>query len=252
MVRHLCLLFALLSLLSAQGQSTADGNVRHASGKGPFPFFITTRFCATSNVQDLRTIGRSLNGAFERADRKFRMQGMGFTFGGIVSAKHRPLQRMVFEGGYTKVGRSLSGVGSDSTFKWREETISLRMGPRFTPFYPVNIVLYGGVFYHYARTMALEGPDPTHMRRLRAEYPFRYGSFGVEAGARLLLLDATGSGGGLGLFLEMQAIHELSGQRLEPFFTMAHAGRVDVRSTARLHMVQYSIGVTVPLALRMR
>lgn len=244
------LLVLLMVFLCAQlyGQTVVDANVRHASGKGPFPLFVTARGAFTSNFQDMRPVAAMLGDEFERSDGKFRMRGGGFTFGGIICGEHWPRWNILAEVGYTKLGRKLHTADRDSVFKWREEIVSFRLGHRFTPFYPVTIHAHLGIFYHYSRALALEGPGSAAERRLRAEYPF--GVSGAEADLRLVLLDGVGSGGGLGVFFEVQGLYGFETRRIGAFDTAL--GGSSTNENVPIRLVCYGFGITVPLALRLR
>lgn len=236
-------LFIILTfgLIPCFAQLTTE-DLRHASGKGPFPIYVNahiTRSLGIKDYKDFSVINDKVN----------RLNGIDVNIGAIIN-EEKFLKRFIIEGGYRHLSRNIQN--DTMSVVLREEVASLRIGKRFNILYPVTFQIQGGtIHYHFSTIRVKSKTESAPLRTVRIgnslnEFKRRFIS-GLDLRARLMLFDPAGTPGGLGIFAEMRYTWNFYKRDPTPLY---NAAGLLHNQNGNWSYFSWSLGIVVPFALR--
>lgn len=250
MIKYLILFIGCLIGQQMFAQPLSSRDIRHASGKGPYPIYIGFQ---TSISGMKSTYGDFINDYAEAKRTEYpdlqkfeTLQGLEGNLGVVINTQHFMditnfrVNRVSLELGYRYLHRDLR-AGTRRPLHLREDMATIRIGMRGNILYPLTYQLQGGlvVFHH---TEAID--DVVNVAQLKT------GAFpaGWDLRGRLMLFDPAGTAGGLGFFFEYRYMITSKGRDLTELYR--EILNLDDGPVKSWNYSSWSVGVVVPLALR--
>ncbi len=258
-MRTTILLFPLLTVLAAPAQEPSSFETRQATGNGPYPVHIDIqRVFPTSGISEFQRFAADqvYRQRFPRAGGRVTMSGYDVRGGFIMAGPHFPRwwPNWCVEMDYQNLVRTFEGKPSGH-LQMRQEFFSVRpIGVRYNVFYPLTVQYTAGLVLAHAITAEVNfstSADSASVVRAHGAFLDNGGNdiFGIDQRFRITFFDPVGSAGGLGVYWEGQWTWMGRDLSLHDFYALANDG-ADHKSN--FSYITWSMGVTVPLALKFR
>ena len=246
-----CLACAWCGALAAQQHSSLD--VRQSSGAGPFPVYLALQVVHGSNQPAFERLVNAATPLWGGQAGRVRMWGVEISAGAIHNTnsfrwiKGWKMHSTSMEVGWKYLER-VQHDGTGAELRVGQGIWSARYGRRFNVYYPITIhVQAGPVFVHRVWATLANGDGADALRASGSTPPWSL--VGVDLRARAVFFDPVGAGGGFSLFVEGQVIASTKRPSTGPLADLIGAG---APLGGGLTMGVFSVGTTIPLALRMR
>lgn len=238
-----------LSCITTHAQERSDNykvqkQIKDVTATGPFPFFVSVHpytLLAKGNADVKKTFhyGNQYKGSALSTPKN----AWGFAINGGV----RVLRTGIVEAGYTQFSRGQADGPLD--LRITERIASLRLGASFGIYYPISVQAYAGYTSAMTDFTIIESNGGTETkRRISIGENVLKGRKGFEWGARLVLMDPVGAGGGLGGYFEFRQIFAES-VSYAPYLRALDPAASDTFSSDTNYRI-FTIGFVAPLALR--
>lgn len=247
-------LFALALLpICALAQIPSSFDTRHATGAGPFPFYISMQGTWTNSIPGLSGFGSSMMKRYDRIDDEIHLHGLEGYFGcSINSARQKRYNGIRMELAFQHVWNAYERL-SDPQLKLRiqQNFMSLRLGMRLNVFYPITFhFLAGPILFENLQVIQ---DNETTLPNARSTLPRGVRLFadplsGMDARVRMVVFDPAGTAGGLSFYFEWQRQFFFQDGSLKPLAAISLSP--DPASSANFGRGAWAFGLLVPLALR--
>lgn len=235
---------------SAQLGSSVD--LRHAIPNGPYPVYIVMQGVHASNITAFAEMVNTSTSIFDGHGGRIRPFGVEGNVGFVINEDNflsihgLSVHSVSIEGGFKFLTRTYTDwKGNDLNLQ--QGLLSARIGFRWNFFYPITAHIQAGpVFFHSAR---LNSKTAEQKKDYVADGSF--GMHGMDMRGRIMFFDPVGSTGGLGFFVEGQFVYSIEGPDEKKLRTL-FKGELDHVDRGDFTMGVLSIGVSIPLALRVR
>lgn len=240
----------LAASLMSQTQSSMD--LRQSTGNGPFPIYLGMQWVHSSNQQGLERLLNPVQERFGGYDGRVRLHGFEVTLGAMHNTRSFLWCRFLqVHGLSTEISYKYMARGFDDPFdnrlRIRERLVAFRVGYRMVIYYPFTIHVQAGPIV--GQTLRAELADESGRIVRGATVSHFPGLLGADIRARLVLFDPVGAAGGFGLWVEGQFLYLPSTSGILPLYSITGSNK---DRSGNLNMGIMSIGVSVPLALRLR
>ena len=247
-LKYSLLFFFLFYFSLSQAQSPlSSAEIRHASGKGPFPIYVTGQAIIASTKNNFRPFNLEYRNQNSAADvsRIRGLDGVEVNIGFVLNEKSI-INRFTFEYGFRRMRRTFSSNLSATT-RIQHDDSSIRIGYRGRILaYPFTYqVQTGPIFYASSRVWIEENRKITlneSILDLRTVSAW-------DTRVRIMLFDPAGTTGGLGFYFEFQYRVNFRQRSLEPLYA-ALPTPGDVFPSSSWNYPSFSIGLITPLAIR--
>jgi hypothetical protein len=252
MLRYILILVWVTAFARLAAQDLTSADVRHATGNGPFPIYAVLQATYTRNVLAFIDLANAIKDRGGWEHDRHGLGGFELNVGAIINEDHfvgtrYRVRRQCFEGGY-RYGWNIVDFPDAQRLRLRHEQVSLRYCRRMSIFYPFTWQVQAGTILLRSHTLAYS-EDAASGTAVAAQIRQRNFFSGLDLRARVAFGDGAGSGGGIGLFVELQRplyFNEPSANKFYPLVGLAPTASDGFESST------WSFGLLVPLALRIR
>lgn len=267
MNKYLLPVVGLIISQTCIAQLSSDA-IRHASGKGPYPIYLTVQGVLASAKNTFHDF--SVAYGQEYGYNKITVLG-GYeaNLGVAINEDHFlwipnwRLKRASVEVGYRHLFHNAKVTGKDKVQRLhlQEEVFSFRVGMRGNLIYPVTYQLQTGPTIHNVIVVKESGgPDEPFKREQLGSGLFENNSikkfpWGWDARVRLMVLDPVGTDGGMGFFFEYRYLWTFGGEKkgkrnLRPLYKEFGLPLID--DLQSWDYSSFSFGLIVPFAVRIK
>ena len=263
------ILFLFFSPFIVSGQLTSD-DIRHASGQGPYPIYITVS--PWTSIASTKNTVRKFTSVYSKGLDKKNMFGFEANVGFVINEENflniinLPIKRISLEAGYRHLYRNFrEEEGDQKLLHIQEETIGIRIGWRGNLLYPLTYQVQMGPTIHNFVT-AYEFNNGNNLERSSVgfgafqEKSRRKFPSGWEFRGRLMFLDPAGTDGGIGIFFEYRYLFTFGGgqknrKNIQPIFERFLEPDVfkslnPDEFSNRWNYGSFSLGMVIPFAIR--
>jgi hypothetical protein len=251
----------ILVLASSQlwAQLSSD-EIRHASGKGPFPIYFSVQLGRTPDKNTFKDFANAYAQKFD-LDSKNGLHTVEANIGFVINEDHFlwipnfELHRVLIEAGYRHSWRNLSKP-NERWIHLQEEVFSLRIGMRGNIIYPITYQIQAGPTFHNFSSVreVLDFDGSSKRLRIGSGLFERLGNrqfpSGLDMRARLMFLDPSGTDGGAGFYVEYRCLITRGKRDLTRFYETFIGDSVsDIKSW---NYSSVTIGLVIPFAFRIQ
>ena len=233
---------------STKAQDKGDFNLRvkdqlkDVTGTGPYPIYLRAQpllfSIANTDAMKCFQVYDKYEGGLTTPKTMWGFNAdLGFRF-----------RKWFWEIGFTQMGRK--SKDHELSLRVREQFAALRLGYALSIYYPISFQFSAG-YVTSATDIILTDPSSTiPKRKLGFGESALKGRSGMEVGARFVLMDPVGSGGGLGITIECRLMHFFDSLDYSPFARILNDTATETITSDNTFGI-FSIGIIAPIAYRL-
>lgn len=157
-------------------------------------------------------------------------------------------RKWFWEIGFTQMGRQ--SKDHELSLRVREQFATLRLGYVLSVYYPISFQFHAGYVTSVTDIILIDPSSTIPKRKLAFGESALKGRPGIELGARFVLMDPVGAGGGLGITVEYRLMHFFESLDYSPFARILNDTATETITSDNTFGI-FSIGIIAPIAYRL-
>ena len=240
-----------------------SSDIRQASGKGPYPIYITGQTILGRSNNLFSDFVTAYSTQYDMPNKKY-FNGLEGSMGIVINDQHFlglkgwKVRGFAVEIGYRSLFQNINNDEHTRQLFIQEELVSFRIGKRFNILYPLTLQVQAGPTFYNFYTVR----ESTKSNGITTSTLVRYGSRlfqgktqsqqkfipGLDTRIRFAFFDPAGTAGGLGFYLEYTYIHTFAKRDLQDLYK-TFFDRIE-SDPQTWEYGSLTLGLVVPLALR--